>query len=101
MKNKLDSILKSIFSIFILIALAGGGVVFLLFIGALIVGGEKGAEIALNSKNMVMPFFIKSATVAVAAGLISFYNSKEHTLSLEDKDEIEESIEAEEVKGYL
>lgn len=40
MKDKSINIFNSIFSVFILLAIIGGGIVFLLFIVAFIVGGE-------------------------------------------------------------
>lgn len=95
MKSKIEKLLKSIFSIFVLIAIFGGGVVFLMFLIALIIGGETGGNIAVSARNTVMPYFIKSATIAVISGLLSFYISKVHTLSLNEKDDDEELITSE------
>ena len=84
MKNTLKNIGKSIFSIFIMIAMAGGGIVFAMFAIALIIGGESGNAIALSARNTVMPIFIRSAAIAMAGGLLQLYASGEHQLTMGD-----------------
>lgn len=85
MKEKIHNTISSVFSFFIIIAIFGGGLVFAMFIVAIVMGGETGQQIALNAKNIVMPYFIRSASIGVLAGLISFYISGNHSLSF-DKD---------------
>lgn len=85
MREKLEDILKSVFSIAGIIAIAGGAVVFIMLVFAVIIGGEAGGSLAVKSKNIIMPYFIKSATIAAMSGLIIFYIKKEHTLSIENE----------------
>jgi len=90
MKEKINDFLKSIFSIFTLIAIAGGGIIFLIFVIALIIGGDTATTLSVNASKKYMPYFIKSAAIGVMAGLAFFYTSKSHTLSLnEDNDCVE------------
>lgn len=84
MKEKLQSVISAVFSLFIIIAILGGGIVFCMFVIALIIGGDVGASLASNASKVVMPYFIRSASIAVLAGLVSFYITKEHALSLEE-----------------
>lgn len=81
MKAKIHDIISAIFSLFIVIAIFGGGLVFAMFIVAIIIGGETGQQIAIVAKDIVMPYFIRSASIGVLAGLISFYISGKHSLS--------------------
>ena len=83
MKEKLQRILASLFSFFIIASIFGGGIIFIMFIMALILGGEAGANLAISASNTVMPYFIRSATISVLVGLISIYIKGAHTLSLE------------------
>lgn len=76
---------SAVFSVFILIAILGGGIIFLMFVISLVVGGETGALIAVSAKTKVMPYFIRSAAIGALAGLISFYITGLHTLSIEKK----------------
>lgn len=87
MKKRMEDVVSAIFSLFILIAILGGGIVFLMFAGALIVGGEVGNSIAVSAKSMVMPYFIRAATIGTLAGLVSFYLTGMHALSIEKKSE--------------
>lgn len=82
MKGKLDNILRKIFSLFLIVAIFGGGIVFIMFVVALIIGGELGGSIAINARETVMPYFIRFASLAVFSGLISLYLTGEHGLSL-------------------
>lgn len=84
--KKLYEILKSIFSIFLLIAIAGGSVIFFMFVIALILGGNAGKTLAISAKEVIIPYFIRSAAIAIFAGLFSLYVSKSHQLSLEEKE---------------
>ncbi len=78
MKNTI----QSIFSIATMFAVAGGFVVFLLFFVAIIIGGETGESMALFANKGLMPYFIRGASVASFAGLIYFYMTKEHALTM-------------------
>jgi hypothetical protein len=85
MKTKIENAVSALFSLSILIAILGGGIVFLMFAAALIVGGETGGSIAVSAKNSVMPYFIRSATIGTLAGLVSFYLTGLHALIIEKK----------------
>lgn len=85
MKTKIEKVVSAIFSISILIAIMGGGIVFLMFAAALIVGGDTGVGIAVSAKNTVMPYFIRAATIGTLAGLVSFYLTGLHALFIEKK----------------
>lgn len=84
MKKNVDNILSSIFSILILIAVLGGGIIFIMFVFALIIGGSSGEVLAVNAKNIVMPIFIRTAALAILSGLISSYLVGNHSLSIDD-----------------
>jgi len=83
MRDILKKVGRSIFSIFIMIAIAGGGIVFAMFVVAIIVGGEIGNTLALLAKNTVMPLFIRSAAIAMVGGLLKLYASGKHELTME------------------
>lgn len=84
MRKMLNKLGKSIFSIFIMIAIAGGGIVFVMFVIAIIIGGETGNSLALLAKNTVMPLFIRCAAISMAGGLLNFYASGNHELTMDD-----------------
>lgn len=81
-KQQLENILRSIFSIFIMIAIAGGVIVFLIFLAAMIMGGKGGEAMASNVTKTYMPYFIKASSIAVLSGLLLFYLGGTHALSL-------------------
>lgn len=78
--KKLEKILSFGFSFLILFALLGGFLVFGIFLFAFLVGGE---EIALIAKNSIMTFFIRTASLALALGLVTLYIKGEHPLTLD------------------
>ncbi len=82
MKEKTQNIINKLFSLFIIIAIFGGGIIFLMFIVALLSGGNIGTKIAISASDIVMPYFIKAAAIAVLFGLISIYSNGTHYLSL-------------------
>lgn len=82
MIKQLEAFLKAVFSIFIMIAIAGGVITFFIFMAALIIGGKGGEKMAVDAAKVYLPYFIKSASLAVMSGLLLFYISNSHTLSL-------------------
>ena len=86
MKKKLEKSMESIFSITLMVAILGGGVIFCMFIIALIMGGASGESLATSASKVVMPYFIRLASIAVLSGLISFYTKGKHTLSLNEEE---------------
>lgn len=71
-----------LFSIAITIALIGGGLVGLLFLLAVLIGGNTGESLAVFTKNDLLPQFIRIATIAMLSGLVRFYADNFHPLSL-------------------
>lgn len=82
MKNKIENILEFIFSISLIIAILGGGVIFIMFVLALIIGGDRGGALAVNASKTIMPYFIRLSAIAVFSGLIRIYIKGEHELSM-------------------
>ncbi|OLS03206.1 hypothetical protein [Tissierella creatinophila] len=85
MKKKLETFIENIFSLSLIIAILGGGVIFLMFVIGLIIGGTKGEILAVNAAIKIMPYFIRLASIAVLSGLIWTYINGKHSLSMEDK----------------
>ena len=85
MKNKLANIIESLFSIFVIAAILGGGIVFIMFVIGIIVGGEAGNSLAVNARSVIMPMFIRAAAIAVMLGLFHHYVIGEHALTMDDK----------------
>lgn len=86
MKQQIQKIVESIFSLSLIIAILGGGVIFCMFIVGLITGGPTGEDLAVKASKVVMPYFIRSAAIAMTCGLISFYVTGKHTLSLDEEE---------------
>lgn len=85
MKNSLFKFFSNVFGVFVSVAVLGGVVVFILFVIGMIIGGEAGGSLMYMAYDSLSPYFIKAATIAVLAGLILFYVSGEHTLSLKEE----------------
>ncbi len=83
MKEQLENILRSVFSICIMLAVAGGVVVTALFAIALIAGGKTGQTLAVDTGKIYLPYFIQIASIGVISGLLVFYLGNSHALSLE------------------
>lgn len=84
MREKTSKIGESVFSLFIILSLLGGAVVFFSFVISIIIGGEAGQNLAVMTKSEIMPVFIIFATIAMAGGLIQSYSDDEHSLTLKD-----------------
>ena len=82
MRKRIEDILNSIFSIFVMIAVAGGVIIFLLFVFAIITGGKGGEKMAVAAAKVYLPYFIKAASIALLAGIINMYITNTHFLSL-------------------
>lgn len=82
MKLKANNFLQSVSSIFIMIAISGGAVAFILFVIAIVLGGPSGAHLAVTIKKVILPYFFRSGSIAMVAGLIFFYLNRSHELSL-------------------
>ncbi len=83
--NNLQKTLTNIFGIFVSISVLGGVVVFVAYVIGIIIGGDTGAAIMVTAWKELSPYFIKSATLAILSGLILFYVTNQHTLSLKEE----------------
>lgn len=97
MKKTIKEIIKSTFSISIIIAILGGGIIFCMFMVAIIVGGECGELLAKSASKEIMPYFIRAASVAIISGLIPLYITGEHVLSLRENQHLQDQKTDEEV----
>ena len=80
MSERIINLLNSLFSVCVIIAVAGGVVSFLLFAVATVIGSE---TLAVNTGTVYIPYFIKAASIAIGCGLVTLYISKSHFLSLD------------------
>lgn len=85
MRDKFIKILEYIFGVCMAFAIAGGGIIFLIMIISFIIGGGSGEALADAGMKTYMPLFIRGASVAVLAGLLIFYISGRHKLTLSDE----------------
>lgn len=85
MKEKIEKLMTNIFGIFVSAAVLGGVIVFLTYVVGILIGGESGSALMVKAWKVWSPYFIKSATIAVMAGLIIFYVTGRHTLSLKEE----------------
>lgn len=84
MKKKIEDVVEAIFSLSLIIAIIGGGIIFLMFVLALIIGGTRGEIIAVSASGTVMPYFIRAASISILSGLIYIYLNNEHALTMKD-----------------
>lgn len=82
MNKKVPEVLEYLFSIFAIIAILGGVVVFSIFLIAIIIGGELGSNLAVSAKSIIMPIFIRIAAISVFSGLIFSYMVNKHAFSI-------------------
>lgn len=85
MKEKLTKLLVNIFGVFVSISILGGVLVFAAYVIGFIIGGDSGTALMATAYSKWVPYFIKSATIAVMMGLVVFYVTGKHTLSLKEK----------------
>jgi len=91
MRKSMESFFSSVFSLGVLIAVAGGVVMFAVFFYAIIVGGAEGGKMVVSMQKVYFPYFIKIASIAIFSGAVAMYAANSHALSLKtDKEEVEE-----------
>ena len=83
----MSRILTNIYGIFISIAILGGVVIFLFYSLALIIGGNTGANLVSFAYDYLVPYFIRAASVATMCGLLIFYVTGKHTLTMKEEKE--------------
>lgn len=81
MIKKAVEALKMVFGYGIMITLFGGGATFLLYIAALIIGGNTAAAICAFVYKGVFPVLIKTTTIMVLLGILIMYMSGEMALT--------------------
>ena len=79
--KKLADILKMVFGYGIMITLFAGGLTFLGYLAALIIGGETAAAICAFTYKQIIPVIIYSTTILVLLGLVVMYLSGEVALA--------------------
>lgn len=82
--NKIASVLKLIFGWGIMISLFAGGLTFLGYIIAMIIGGETATDICVFIYEKVFKVIIYLSTSMVLLGIISMYLSNEKALTASD-----------------
>lgn len=83
--KKLSSVLKSIFGYGIMISLFVGGLTFVGYLAALIIGGDIAATICVVIYKYIIPVIIYLAVGMVLLGLVAMYLSGETALTPEKK----------------
>lgn len=83
--NSVKNLMTNIFGTFISLAVFGGVAVFLIYLIGIIIGGESGASLMVFGQQQLVPLIIKAATIGVISGLIIFYITGQHALSLKEE----------------
>lgn len=92
-KEKIISLLNIIFGLGIYLTVFAGGLTFLGFIGAILIGGATGELIAVSIQKYIFPIIIKFSSLSIGIGMLSMYISNEQALSLaSDKEEAENEL---------
>ncbi|MFZ5944718.1 MAG: hypothetical protein ACOYVD_11445 [Bacillota bacterium] len=90
MKQQIHGFLVTIYGVVVAIAVLAGALVGVLFLAALIIDGSTAAAIS-NFNLKVMNYSKKLACYAIMFGLLDFYMMKDHHLTIDQKEETEES----------
>ena len=88
MKNflkKTSKVLKTIFGYGVMICLFAGGLTFLGYLAAIIIGGETATLICTVIYKKIIPVIIYASTSMVVLGLISMYLNGETALTADKK----------------
>lgn len=83
--KKISAVLKIIFGYGIMICLFAGGLTFLGYVAALIIGGQTAADICTFIYKTIIPCIIKTSTVMVLLGLVAMYLNGEVALTSQKK----------------
>lgn len=90
MKKQLHELLVSVYGIIVAVAVLAGALVAVLFFAAFIVNGTTAAGIS-GFNNEIMNYSKKLACYAIFFGLIDFYLMKDHHLTIDQKEDTEDS----------
>ena len=83
--NKISAVLRTIFGYGIIVCLFGGGLTFLGYLVALVIGGNAAAAICEVLYKTIFPLIIKASTILVLLGLLIMYLSGEKALTSDKK----------------
>lgn len=89
MKKQIHELLVSIYGIVVMIAVLAGALVAVLFLLAFIIDGQTAASIS-KFNLALMDQSKKLACYAILFGLVDFYMMKDHHLTIDQKEEVEE-----------
>ena len=83
--KKTASFCKGIFGYGILICLFAGGLTFLGYIAAFIIGGQMAGEICVFIYKKIIPAIIYLSNIMILLGIFSMYLSGEYALTINPK----------------
>lgn len=83
--KKVAKILRTVFGYGIMICLFAGGLTFLGYLAALIIGGDVAAAICAFIYKTVFPIIVKTSTALVLLGLLTMYLNGETALTAKKK----------------
>ncbi len=83
--KKISSVLKTIFGYGIMLCLFAGGLTFLGYLAALIIGGNTATLICTFIYKSIIPVIIYASTIMVILGLIAMYLNGETALTADKK----------------
>ena len=84
--KKISKVLLTIFSVGAIATLFAGGLAFIGYVIALIIGGETATELCAFIHKEYFPWVIKICSISTGFGLIGMYLSKKKALSVETTD---------------
>ena len=83
--KKLSAVLKNIFGYGIMICLFAGGMTFLGYVAALIIGGDVAVKICFVIYTQIIPVVVYVTSVLVMLGLLAMYLNGEMALTAKKK----------------
>lgn len=85
--KKLNNILLTIFSIGMIAVLFAGGLSFVGYVAALLIGGNAATEICTFIFKSYLPWIIKATSVFAGIGLVTMYLSRKKALTVKPASE--------------
>ncbi|MBQ1951148.1 MAG: hypothetical protein II363_06115 [Clostridia bacterium] len=83
--KKIANFLRVVFGYGIMLCLFAGGLTFLGYLAALIIGGDTATNICVFIYKTIIPIIIKASTILVLLGLVTMYLSGEKALTSNKK----------------
>lgn len=91
--KKISKVLLTIFSVGVIATLFAGGLAFVGYVVALVIGGEAATELCVFIHKEYFPWVIKICSISTGLGLIGMYLSKKKALSVENTENTAKSEE--------